>query len=199
MIIAHHICFSAYGFWLPNDPRGSGSDHVGAKHLLPFSSATKVEDRRRSRASNAHDREQRYAAKRALQRTSVKFTGIQARAVGRGFACYAERSGLTIWACSILPEHVHLVVEAFRIDADQIAIQLKGAAARRLMEENLHPFREMVELGKRPPPCWGRSAWNVFLDDDAAVRRCIRYVDENPEKEGKPRQSWWFVEPYKPR
>jgi len=25
MIIAHHLIWTAYGFWLPNDPRGSSS------------------------------------------------------------------------------------------------------------------------------------------------------------------------------
>src|SRR4051812_39201122 len=30
MIVGYHVIFSAYGFWLPNDPRGSWSDFVGS-------------------------------------------------------------------------------------------------------------------------------------------------------------------------
>jgi hypothetical protein len=30
MILAFHAIFGAYGFWLPNDPRGSWSDFVGS-------------------------------------------------------------------------------------------------------------------------------------------------------------------------
>jgi hypothetical protein len=28
LVIAHHIIWTAYGWWLPNDPRGSGSNAV---------------------------------------------------------------------------------------------------------------------------------------------------------------------------
>ena len=28
IVIAHHLIWSVYGSWLPNDPRGSGSDTV---------------------------------------------------------------------------------------------------------------------------------------------------------------------------
>ncbi len=35
MIVAYHSIFCAYGFWLPNDPRGSWSDFVGAWELFP--------------------------------------------------------------------------------------------------------------------------------------------------------------------
>jgi hypothetical protein len=36
----------------------------------------------------------------------------------------------------------------------------------------------------------------VFLDSDEDIRRAIRYVEENPVKEGKPRQLWSFVTAY---
>ena len=42
MIRASHVIFSAYGFWLPNDPRGSWSDFVGSWELQRFGPATKV-------------------------------------------------------------------------------------------------------------------------------------------------------------
>ena len=28
MIIAHHLIWTCYGWWLPNDPRGSGSHSI---------------------------------------------------------------------------------------------------------------------------------------------------------------------------
>lgn len=36
MIHAYHFILSAYGFWLPNDPRGSWSDFVGAWELFRY-------------------------------------------------------------------------------------------------------------------------------------------------------------------
>ena len=109
MVRGYHIIFSAYGFWLPNDPRGSWSDFFGAWELyLAAGKATKTEERR-SVAGRQHDREARLAAKESLTRPAVKFTGVQARAVGRGFAEYIAKSGLQVWGCSNMPEHVHLV------------------------------------------------------------------------------------------
>ncbi len=46
MIHAYHAIFGAYGFWLPNDPRGSWSDFVGAWELLRFGKSTRSFERR---------------------------------------------------------------------------------------------------------------------------------------------------------
>src|SRR5438270_709844 len=109
MIVGYHVIFSVYGFWLPNDPRGSWSDFVGSWDLFRYGPATKTTERR-SLAYRAHDRAARLAAKGALKYPAVEFTGLQARAVARGFAAYVARAGLPVWACAILPDHVHLVV-----------------------------------------------------------------------------------------
>src|SRR5262249_33098542 len=106
MIVGYHVIFSAYGFWLPNDPRGSWSDFVGAWELFRYGRATKTTERR-SLAYREHDRELRKAAKSALKYPAVEFTGVQARAVARGFALYFEKAAVPVWACAILPDHVH--------------------------------------------------------------------------------------------
>src|SRR5690349_9857420 len=86
MILAYHFILSAYGFWLPNDPRGSWSDFVGAWELLRFGGpATKV-DTTRSVAHVSHDRSYRLEMKEHLQHAEVRFTGVQAQAIGAGFA-----------------------------------------------------------------------------------------------------------------
>ena len=36
MVHGYHAIFGTYGFWLPNDPRGSWSDFVGAWELVRF-------------------------------------------------------------------------------------------------------------------------------------------------------------------
>jgi hypothetical protein len=53
-VLAAHIILTVYGFWLPNDPRGSWSDFVAAWELLRFGKATKV-DTRQSVAHVQHD------------------------------------------------------------------------------------------------------------------------------------------------
>ena len=54
MILATHAIFSAYGFWLPNDPRGSWSTFVASWELFKYGPATTVSTRR-SIAHQPHD------------------------------------------------------------------------------------------------------------------------------------------------
>ena len=42
MVRAYHSTFSAYGFWLPNDSRGSWSDFVRSFELYLTGAATKT-------------------------------------------------------------------------------------------------------------------------------------------------------------
>lgn len=193
MILGYHVIFCAYGFWLPNDPRGSWSDFVGAWELLRYSHATTT-DTRRSVAAIEHDRQQREAAKRALKFPPVSFRGVQARAIGRGFATAIKESGYTIHACAILPEHVHMVIARCDRHVEQIVSHLKARATQRLTLEKLHPLQSAT-ASERPTP-WARNCWKVYLDDGGDMRRAINYVEQNPVKEGKRPQQWWFARPY---
>src|SRR5690348_12135818 len=96
VIVGYHIIFGTYGFWLPNDPRGSWSDFVGSWELFRYGPATTTRERR-SLAYEDHDQEQRKAAKKSLKYPAVELTGIQARAVGRGFAEYIRRHNLRVY------------------------------------------------------------------------------------------------------
>jgi len=187
MVIAYHVTFGAYGFWLPNDPRGSWSTFVGAWRLFRFGEATKVQVRR-SLAHTVHDRSRRVAAKRALKHPPVKFSGLEARAVGRGFARACCEGGYGIHACAILPDHVHLVVARAQRPVEQIVGHLKAGATRQLKEEGL--------WNRNRRPVWGGPGWRVYLNTPEEVRRAVEYVDQNPVREGLPLQRWSFVKSY---
>jgi hypothetical protein len=45
-------------------------------------------------------------------------------------------------------------------------------------------------------PLWGEHGWNVYLESVEAIERAIRYVENNPIKEGKKAQKWPFVVPF---
>ena len=193
MAIGTHLVLTAYGFWLPNDPRGSWSDFVGSWELYRLGRATTA-DSTVSVAHVPHDEAARLAAKQALRYPPVHFTGVQARAVGRGFARFVERTRLTVWACAILPEHAHLVIAAHHYTVDQIANLLKGEATRQLVREDIHPLAAHRTRTGHVPKAWGRGFWRVFLDTEEDVRRAVRYVEESPVREGKGAQHWGFVE-----
>ncbi len=190
---AFHAIFSAYGFWLPNDPRGSWSTWVGAWELFRYGGkATKVETTR-SVAGRRHDHVLRETVKHHLKYPPVTFTGVQARAIGEGFSVAVQKSSYRILACAVLPDHVHVVVESHRNKPTQVVGHLKREATLRLVEQGLHPFRQLYEAGCPLPSCWAEKCWKVFLDTRDDERRAIRYVEDNPQKEGKPRQHWSCV------
>ena len=196
MIVGYHLIFSAYGFWLPNDPRGSWSKFVGAWDLFHAGGkATKDKvTERRSYAADPHDRARRLATKAELLRPPVRFSGVQARAVGRGFGAHVESSGLRVWACAIMPDHVHLVVGRFKMRIEQLSIQLKKAATLKLVEEGIHPFQHLKPVDGPPPKCFAVREWKGYLDPDD-VPRCVEYVEQNPVKGGLRSQVgvWPFV------
>ena len=196
MVRGYHVIFTTYGFWLPNDPRGSRSGFVRAPAIRPFGPATKV-DTRRSLAHEPHDQQVRQLAKESLKYPPVVFDGRQGRAVARGFARAIEIGGYVIHACAILPEHVHLVIARHALPIERIIAHLKKEATMRLFAEGIHPLEAFRE-GDRPPPSpWSqKKGWVVYLNSDAEIQQRIEYVEENPLKEGKKRQGWRFVTPF---
>jgi REP element-mobilizing transposase RayT len=197
MLQGFHVIFSTYGFWLPNDPRGSWSDWVRHWALLKFGPATKV-DTRRSVAGAPHDRALRQAAKRALLYPEVHFTGSQALSVATGFRIAIAEADYAVHACSILPQHVHLVIGPSERNIRRIVAHLKARATQQLTREALHPLAEYRQPNGTVPSPWARNGWNVFIFSEAHLRDAIRYVQNNPLKEGKPQQHWSFVRPYVP-
>jgi REP element-mobilizing transposase RayT len=195
MVLGSHVIFGAYGFWLPNDPRGSWSEFVGSWELFRYGRATKTQATR-SVAKQPHNQAVRLAGKAALKRPAVKFTGRQALAIGQGLARYVERSGLKIWACAILPDHIHLVLARHRLNVEQLAVQMKGEATACLLAQGIHPMDDSMGDQARRLKCFARGQWKVFLDTENDIRRAIRYVEANPPKEGKRPQHWEFVTPY---
>ena len=172
--------------------RGSWSTFVGAWDLARFGRATKV-GVRRSLAGRPHDHVARLAAKAELNYPAVHFAGVQALAVSRGFAAAVGRRGYQVYACSILPDHVHVVVARCERSIEEIVAHLKFEATRRLAADGLHPLADCRDSRGNVPSPWAKGRWKCFLDDEADIERTIRYVEANPEKEGKRRQSWPFV------
>ena len=195
MILAYHVTFGAYGFWLPNDPRGSGSDRVWAEHLQVFGDATKV-NTRRSVASESHDRRGRIEAKRHLQYPAVRLNGLQARAVARGIGDVSATLKLDVYACCVMPDHVHMVVARHQKTIEMVTGFLKRGATRRLTREGLNPLADYRSKRGRVPSPWVRGGWYVYLNTSDRMNRAIDYVNANPVKAGMKPQAWSFVQPY---
>lgn len=186
MVRALHLIFTAYGFWLPNDPRGSGSKVVWSDPLLIYGPATKTHSRT-SVAKARHDHILRVEAKSQLKYPPVEFTGVQAQSIGIGFRIAMEEAGYECLACAILPSHVHIVLSRHPRDGMQIIGHLKSKAT--------HQLRETKQwLEERTP--WGLKGRVVFLDSVPQIRAAISYAERNPLEAGLRRQKWTFVRPY---
>ncbi len=146
MVIAYHVTFGAYGFWLPNDPRGSWSDYVFAPRLRQFGPTTKVHTRQ-SVAHVEHDHRQRMATKSALKYPAVVFNDHQIEAVGRGFGKAVEETGLRVFACAAMPDHIHFVYALHERKNGSLVGQLKSRATKQLNRECLHPLAQVPHLG----------------------------------------------------
>lgn len=187
MLLAHHCIFSMYGFWLPNDPRGSGSDYVAKYELFRYGKATLTHSPV-SVAAKPHDRTWKPDAARTLRYPPVEITGQQAVAVAAGFRLACQEGNYKAFACAILPNHVHLVIGAHHRNVRTLVGHLRSRATRELKAQNL--------WHSDARPVWGAHGWNVRLESEQAVLRAIRYVEQNPLKEGKRRQTWSFVAPF---
>lgn len=197
MIIGWHIVVCAYGFWLPNDPRGSGSSYVGSDdHFRVARRATSVTGGC-SRAGDPHDVASRLIAKAQLNREPVEFTGLQARAIAAGFDWAVKEGGYMIHACSVMPCHAYLVMTRHTRSVDRIVSHLKSRAAHQLHKEGLIASNNPLELEKGS--IWTRGHWCVFLNSETDMDRAVHYTENNPVKEGLRPQTWSFVIPFNGR
>lgn len=196
LVLGFHFILSAYGFWLPNDPRGSWSDCIRAFDLLCFGPATRVTTTR-SLAAAPHDAALRRAAKQALRHKPVRFTGVQARAVARGIAIAALEARYVIHALAILPDHVHLVMAWHPKHVDLIAAHLKAKATHELVIAGMHPLACDASIKGRIPSPWARNHWCPFIRNVDHMREAIAYVERNLIKAGLRPQRWRQVQPYR--
>lgn len=193
MVRWYHAILSAYGFWLPNDPRGSWSDFVHAWELYRFGGgATKVAAKR-SHAHDPHDAAFRRAAKEHLKYPPARFDDACRQSIGRGFARACEEFTFEIHAAAIGFDHLHLVTarNAER-DIENVVAVLKARATTQMKRDGTHPLRT---YDPAPTP-WSKSCWSVFINDEAQLRNAVDYVSRHPQKEGMAPQSWSFVRPY---
>jgi hypothetical protein len=115
-VLGFHVIGCTYGFWLPNDERGSDSDFVRSDALTKFGPANPV-NHRHSVARKPYDREIRQLAIRSLRYPPVVLTNAQVACIGRGIAKEVEtHRAATMHAFGQLRNHFHFVCGPCRYD-----------------------------------------------------------------------------------
>jgi hypothetical protein len=101
IVIAHHLVMTAYGWWLPNDPRGSTSDRVAC---ISLDDLGEHHFGRRKKQPRSKDIRQFYReAEDALKHELLEFRSAEIQAVAEGFADAVAEHRYTCYACAILP------------------------------------------------------------------------------------------------
>src|SRR5262249_46663501 len=145
-----------------------------------------------------HDEAVRKAAKALLPRPPVTFDEVQREIVGAGLGHSLTKGKVVVWACAVMPDHVHVVFARQRVDAEQIVNFMKGNSTRALVQARLHPFSAERDENGNVPHCWAQRQWIAYLNSVEDIFRSIEYVEQNPVKAGLPRQTWPFVFPFDP-
>jgi REP-associated tyrosine transposase len=185
IVIAHHIMWTLYGWWLPNDPRGStsrtirndlvselGDVHFGRKRIQPAGRDIR----------SFYDQ-----ASAVLKHPLIGFVPTEFSVVADAIGQAVAAGGYTCYACTIMSDHVHLLVRKHRDLAEGMIEKIQSVSRERL-----------IEIGVRHSthPTWTRGGWKVFLDHPEEVNRTIRYIEANPLHAHRPAQHWSFVKEY---
>jgi REP element-mobilizing transposase RayT len=185
MVIAHHLILTAYGWWLPNDPRGSSSQTVGNDIIAELGELHR--GRRRVQPPSPAIREFYTRADGVLKYPLLEFSSSEIRTIANKFAEAMAQYRYTCYACAIMPDHVHLLIRKHRDKGEQMIESLQEFTCLR--------FSGSPQRGPNHP-LWAKSGWKVFLDHPDDIRRTIRYIRQNPPKRRMPQQDWPFVAEY---
>src|SRR5258708_39029201 len=160
MIIGHHLILHGYGHWLPNDPRGSGSDEIREGKLVDLGPVHK--GRKRTQPSREELREFKRDAEGKLDFPLLWFDDAKRQALGKSVEEVASAEGCTVWACAVMRNHIHLCIRRHRDDGKTMW--------NKFAEETSKGLRLFATVAP-DHPVWSTRPYKVFLDTPDCVRR----------------------------
>ena len=173
-----------YGHWLANDPRGSGSTELRDDKFADLGPVHM--GRKRVQPSKRELREFYRAAEGRLDYPTLWFDEPARLVIASAFEQVCKQNGYTAWACAVLQNHAHLLLRTHR-DKGHLMWEYAAVAARDALWD--------AELVTRGHPVWSNRPFARFKTSVPEVRRCVKYIEDNPEKHGLPPQVYpWVVE-----
>lgn len=185
MVVAHHLIWTVYGWWLPNDPRGSSSKEIRVEPVAELGDLHY--GRKPVPPSRAEMRDFSRRAREVLCYPVLTFDEGAFPDVAATFAAVIRERRYTCYACAVMPDHVHLLVRRHRDRAEQMIEHLQDASRADLIAKGYRYHGH---------PVWGGRGWKVFQFSRADVERAVRYVEGNPAERNLPAQRWDFATPY---
>jgi REP element-mobilizing transposase RayT len=185
IVIAHHLIWTAYGSWLPNDPRGSTSEYIASDIIAELGQLHR--GRRKVQPTSSMIREFHNRAKCVLKFPLLKFSADEFNLVAEGLQDGITEHKYTCYACAVMPDHVHILIRKHKHQAEEMIENLQHSSRLRLSTSG-------IRSGDHP--VWTQGGGKVFLDHPDAIRDTIQYIEDNPLKWRLPRQYWPFVMTY---
>src|SRR5438045_1122507 len=129
MVAGYHLIWTVYGYWLPNDPRGSTSTEV---RVEPIAELGEIHHGRKAvQPSSKEIREFHKKAHDILKHPVLTFDDDEIVLLGKAFGEVIAEKGYTCYACAIMPDHAHLLIRRHRDKAEDMIrmFQESGRAA----------------------------------------------------------------------
>src|SRR5262249_48063727 len=105
MVAGYHLICTPYGWWLPNDPRGSSSHEIRVERIAD--SGELHHGRKRVQPSGAELRRFFRESRPVLTHEVLPFDDEDIALLGAGFEEVIAWRKYTCYACAIMPDHVH--------------------------------------------------------------------------------------------
>ncbi|MEX0718646.1 MAG: hypothetical protein WD066_18780 [Planctomycetaceae bacterium] len=118
MVAAYHLIWTAYGWWLPNDPRGSNSREIRSASIEGMGELHR--DRKRIQPTGKVIAEFYDAARGRLKHPLLTLTSDEVLSIAESFSATVRQRRYTCYACAILPDHLHLVIRKHRDKAEEM-------------------------------------------------------------------------------
>jgi REP element-mobilizing transposase RayT len=180
MVVGYHLVWTAYGWWLPNDPRGSNSHEIRIERIAELGD---LHHGRKAVQPRSPELRLFYEhARLALRHALLSFSPEETVLLAEAFAATLEERNYTCYACAILRDHVHMLIRRHRDKAEVMLEQLQADSRERLIQSGARAANH---------PVWGGPS-NTRGD----IERVIAYIRKNPIAAGFPEQTWRFVQPY---
>jgi len=186
-VIAYHLIWTAYGSWLPNDPRGSTSTTIASDPIAELGPLHY--GRRKIQPSRETVRQFYQRADEVLEFRRILFAPQEFETIAAGLSEGVGENGYTCYAAAIMPDHVHLVIRKHRHAAEEMIARLQTRT-------RLAVYSQRADLLDAEHPVWTTGGWNGFLRTPKRVHAMIQYVEQNPIKQKLLAPDWPFVKPY---
>jgi len=185
MVAGHHLIWTAYGWWPPNDPRGSSSHEIRSAKIADLGELHY--GRKRIQPAGRVVQAFREAARTVLKHALLAFSDGEIQTIGAAFGEVIRTRNYTCYGCAILPDHVHLLIRKHRDQAEAMIENLQDASRTAAVQTASRPSEH---------PVWGGPGWKVFLETREDFRRTIAYIRKNLVQAGRSGQIWPFVKEY---